>query len=64
MSKDFKKIKVDELLKELSQKREELQKIRFNFSHGGNKNNKKQSVLKKEISKILNEIRQRELKNI
>jgi ribosomal protein L29 len=61
MSKDFKKLKEADLLKELSKKREELQKIRFTFSHGGNKNTKKQGLLKKEISQILNEIRQREL---
>lgn len=63
MSKDFKKLKEAELLKELTKKREELQKIRFTFSHGGNKNTKKQSNLKKEISQILNEINQRKLNN-
>jgi len=63
MSKDFSKIKETELAKELNKKRVELQKIRFTFSHGGNKDTKKQSNLKKEISKILTEIRNRELRN-
>jgi len=61
MSKDFAKIKNEELLKNLQSRREELLKIKFNFSHGGNRDSKKQSNLKKEISKILNEIRRREL---
>ncbi|MEZ4103155.1 MAG: 50S ribosomal protein L29 [Candidatus Paceibacterota bacterium] len=63
MRKDFSKIKEDELAKELNQKRAELQKIKFTFSHGGNKDTKKQSNLKREISKILTEIRNRELRN-
>lgn len=63
MSKDFSKIQNTELLKDLSDKRAELQKIRFTFSHGGNKDTKKQSNLKREISKILTEIRNRELRN-
>jgi len=63
MSKDFSKIKDAELAKELNKNRAELQKIRFTFSHGGNKDTKKQSNLKKEISKILTEIKSRELKN-
>ncbi len=63
MSKDFSKIKETELAKDLNDKRAELQKIRFTFSHGGNKDTKKQSNLKREISKILTEIRNRELRN-
>jgi ribosomal protein L29 len=63
MSTDFKKLKETELVKELNSKREELQKLRFTFSHGGNRNTKKHSTLKKEISAILNEIRNRELTN-
>ncbi len=63
MSTDFKKLKETELVKELNSKREELQKLGFTFSHGGNRNTKKHSTLKKEISAILNEIRNRELTN-
>jgi ribosomal protein L29 len=63
MSKDFDKIKDIDLIKKLNEKRLDLQKIRFTFSHGGNKDTKKQSRLKKEISQILNEIRKRELNN-
>jgi ribosomal protein L29 len=63
MSKDFEKIKDSDLIKKLNENRKELQNIRFTFSHGGNKDTKKQSRLKKEISKILNEIRKRELNN-
>lgn len=61
MSKDFSKMKDAELVKDLQVKRAELQKIRFTFSHGGNKDTKKQSNLKKDISKILTEIKQRAL---
>lgn len=63
MSKDFSKMKDTELTKDLNQKRAELQKIKFTFSHGGNKDTKKQSNLKKDISKILTEIKSRELRN-
>ncbi len=63
MSKDFSKMKDVDLAKEINHKRAELQKIKFTFSHGGNKDTKKQSNLKKDISKILTEIRNRELKN-
>ncbi len=61
MSKDFSKMKDTELAKDLQSKRAELQKIKFTFSHGGNKDTKKQSNLKKDISKILTEIKQRAL---
>lgn len=63
MSKDFSKIKYEDLVSDLNTKRVELQKIRFNFSHGGNKDTKKQANLKKSISKILTEIRKRDLNN-
>jgi ribosomal protein L29 len=61
MIKDLKTKKEEDLVKMLASKRDELQKVRFNFSHGGNKNTMKESNLKKDISKILNEIREREL---
>jgi len=63
MNKDFKKLKDTDLVKELDKRKSELQKINFNFSHGGNKNTKNQSNLKKEMSQILTEIRNRELGN-
>ncbi len=61
MTKDFSKMKNDELVKELQSRRADLQKIKFTFSHGGNKDTKKQSNLKRDISKILTEIKKREL---
>lgn len=61
MTKDFSKMKNDELAKELQSRRADLQKIKFTFSHGGNKDTKKQSNLKRDISKILTEIKKREL---
>ncbi|MEZ4210707.1 MAG: 50S ribosomal protein L29 [Candidatus Paceibacterota bacterium] len=61
MRKDFSKMKNDELAKELQSRRADLQKIKFTFSHGGNKDTKKQSNLKRDISKILTEIKKREL---
>ncbi len=62
MNKDLKTKKDIDLQKDLASKRSELQKIRFTFSHGGNKDTKKQSNLKREIARILNELRIRDLK--
>jgi ribosomal protein L29 len=61
MKTDLSKIKDAELQKGLARKRDEVQKLKFTFSHGGNRDTKKQSNLKKEISQILTEIRKREL---
>lgn len=61
MKTDLSKIKDLELQKGLARKRDEIQKLKFTFSHGGNRDTKKQSNLKKEISQILTEIRKREL---
>lgn len=62
MASDFKKQTDADLVKELETRKADLQKVRFTFSHGGNKDTKKQSRLRKEISQILNEMRARALK--
>lgn len=61
MNKDLSKIKDTELVKELESKRVEFRKLRFNMAGAGGKDTKKRSNLKKDISKILTEIRKRNL---
>jgi ribosomal protein L29 len=60
MTKELKDKKIEELLKSLYQKKEELRVLKSNVGSTKVKNVKSQSTLKKDIARILTEINTRQ----
>jgi ribosomal protein L29 len=60
MTKDLKKMKAEELTKELQATRKKLQEFRFAVSGAGSKNSKEGRDLKKTVARLLTEIKARQ----
>lgn len=58
---DFKKYSVDDLKKELAEKREALRNFRFGEAGSRSRNVREGRNIRKEIARLLTEIRKREL---
>lgn len=60
MVKDLKKLKNEDLVKELQSARKKIQEFRFSVSGAGSKNVKEGRDLKKSIARMLTEMRTRQ----